>query len=196
MIESLRPTAGTSERQSYASAMAGLWRDLARVLRRLEGIALRPEIELADPTVVETLPVLQYGLHTAGELVLGLDPPAGTEAVHRELAEALEDARDATAEVGEAVWNGGAEAAAPLVPEWRGALFQVRLAQMRLSRAPRAEPAQAATVEDTIDRAALLATCLVLAGAVAVTGGAVLGLWPVWVVGLVLVAGGFLACSP
>jgi len=177
--------------------MAGLWVDLARVLARLESIASRPRDELADEDVLESLPHLQYALHTAGELALGIDPPVDTEWAHLELAAALEDARDATAEVAEAAWSGDSDAAAALVPEWRGALFRVRLAQMRIVQAPpvvvqRPEPEPFAAQ----DRAALAATSLVLAGTFVVTCGAVLGLWPLWAVGLVLVAGGFLVYRP
>jgi len=39
---------------------------------------------------------------------------------------------------------------------------------------------------------ALAATLLVLVGAVSFAGGALLSLWPLWALGLVLVAGGFL----
>jgi hypothetical protein len=46
------------------------------------------------------------------------------------------------------------------------------------------------------DRAALVATVLVLVGTFIVTCGAVVGMWPLWAVGLALVAGGFLAYRP
>ena len=45
----------------------------------------------------------------------------------------LAAARDATAEVAEALTDQGAEAIEPLLPEWRGALFRVRLARLRLA---------------------------------------------------------------
>src|SRR5438067_10619229 len=114
--------------------MAGLWGDLARTLSRLEAVAAEPEERLED--ALETLPPLQYALHRTGELVVGIDPPPGAEVAHAELAAALADARDATAEVLDAVETGGAEAAAPLVHEWRGALFRVRLARHRLLGRP------------------------------------------------------------
>jgi hypothetical protein len=191
----LRPTVGI-ERQSYASAMAGLWGRLSRVLARLESIASRPDEELADEHVIESMPALQYALHTASELALGIDPPMGSEWAHHELASALEDARDATAEVSEAAEHGGPEAAAALVHEWRGALFRVRLAQMRLARTPLEAPAPVPPATRHEDRAALVATSLVLLGTFVVTCGAVVGLWPVWAAGIALVAAGFFVYRP
>lgn len=196
MIGPLRPTVGIGERQHYVAAMAGLWERLARVLSRLESIASRPEEELADDTVVESLSGLQYALHTAGELAVGIDPPAGAESAHQELASALADARDATAEIAEAAWSGGPDAAAALVPEWRGALFRVRLAQMRLVQPPRPPAHPWPEPVRSEDRAALAATSLVLVGAFVVTCGAVVSLWPLWAVGLVLVAAGFFVYRP
>jgi hypothetical protein len=181
---------GTSERQGYAIALAGLWSSLSGTLVRLEAIAADPEV---IDEAVETLPALQYELHCAGELALGLDPPAGTETAHAELAAALEDARDATGDVLDAIESCGAEALEGLVHEWRGALFRVRLARMRLS--PRREAAalvpEALELPDT--RASLLTTVLVAGGTIAFAGGAVAGLWEVWALGLVLVSAGFLS---
>src|SRR5207237_305321 len=87
----------TTSTWGYASALAGLWSDLSRTLARLEAIAGDPEERLED--ALETLPPLQYALHRASELVVGIEPPPGAEVAHAELAAALEDARDATAEV-------------------------------------------------------------------------------------------------
>ena len=89
---------------------------------------------------------LQYRLHTAGERVYGLTPPAGAELVHAELWDALAGARDMTSEIAEALEEDGPEAVGPLVHEWRGALFRVRLARSRLT-APRppAEPEERGT---------------------------------------------------
>ena len=196
IVRRLRPTVGIDERQGYVSAMAGLWGRLSRVLARLESIAARPDEQLADEIVLESLPALQYALHTAGEVALGIDPPVEAEWAHQELACALEDARDATAEVAEAVGSGGPEAAAALVPEWRGALFRVRLAQMRLARTPPEVPAPLPAATRHEDRAALVATSLVLVGTFVVTCGAVVGLWPLWAAGLVLVAAGFFVYRP
>jgi len=191
----LRPASGTWERKGYESALADLWADLARTLHGLEAVAATPRERLADEDVLERLPALQYRLHQAGELVLGLEPPPGAEAEHAELTDALVDARDATGEVLEAAEEGGADAAFRLVHEWRGALFRVRLARMRLHTRP--EPAPVGpTVPTGYDRGALLATVLVLAGTLVVTGGAVLGAWPVWAAGLLLVAGSLLGYRP
>ncbi len=193
----LRSSVGTGERQGYASAMAGLWSGLAQTLSLLEALAAEPEQRLSEDEALELLPRLQYALHAASELALGIDPPAGAETAHAELAAALVDARDATAEVLGAVDAGGPATAGPLVHEWRGALFRVRLARLRLSI--RSSSSAAPTPEPSAwdsPRAALAATALVLAGAAAFVGGAVLALWPVWGAGLVLVACGFLAYRP
>ena len=78
--------------------------------------------------------------------------------------------------------------------EWRGALFRVRLARVRLSILPPrpavAEPGTGFPV------AAAIATALTVTGVAAFTAGAVLVLWPVWAIGLALVAAGYLAYRP
>src|SRR5437868_4729360 len=169
--------------------MAGSWGDLARTLSRLEAAAAEPEERLED--ALDTLPPLQYALHRTGELVVGIEPPPGAEVAHAELAAALADARDATAQVLDAVETGGSEDAALLVHEWRGALFRVRLARHRLVARPRATPHPAVPVEaPRAPAAALAATLLVVLGVGAFTSGAVLGLWQLWAAGLTLVASG------
>ena len=162
--------------------MAGLWGDLSRTLARLETIAAEPEERLDD--ALEALPPLQYALHRTGELVVGIDPPPGAEVAHAELAAALSDARDATAEVLDAVETGGAEAAAMLVHEWRGALFRVRLARLRLVPPPE-QPAPAPAEVERIATRAIAAT---LIGAIVVALGALLGEWPLAAGGLTIVA--------
>jgi len=122
---------GTGGRHGYATALADHWSALARALRRLEALALEPAEETG-----EELPALQYALHVAGERIAGLTPPAGAESSHEELASALVDARDATAEVSDAFSRGGLVAVEPLVWEWRGALFRVRLARRRVAQQP------------------------------------------------------------
>src|SRR4051794_21093863 len=175
--------------------MAGLWSDLARTLTRLEAVAADPEERLDD--ALETLPPLQYALHRTGELVVGIEPPPGAEVAHAELAAALADARDATAEVLEAVEAGGPDAGALLVHGWRGALFRVRLARHRLVGRPEPVAAPSPPVEaPRPPAAALAATLLVVVGVGAFTSGAVLGLWQLWAAGLALVASGLFAYRP
>ena len=58
---------------------------------------------------------------------------AAARTAHAELADALRCARDATAEVAEAVSIWGAAGVEPLLHEWRGALFRVRLARLRVA---------------------------------------------------------------
>jgi hypothetical protein len=173
----------TGERQSYATAIAGLWSGLSRTLSRLEQIAADPD-ETLDADAVEALPGLQYTLHAASEAVAGIAPPAEAQSSHAELAAALADARDATAEVAEAAVSGGADAVWPLVWEWRGALFRVRLARLRL--APGSDPAAAERNESGATAAVTVA--LTLAGAIVVALGGLLGLWPLAAAGVTIVA--------
>jgi hypothetical protein len=128
----------TGGRRGYASALAGHWYALAQTLRRLEALAAEP-----DERTGEELPALQYALHVAGERIAGLEPPPGQEDPHHELEAALADARDATADVVDAFAHGGLAAAYPLVWEWRGALFGVRLARSRVLQTPAEQPASA-----------------------------------------------------
>jgi hypothetical protein len=183
---------GSGER--YDVAMGELWPSLARTLSHLDVLAGEPD-GLDDDSAPRALRRLQYSLHVAGEQLHGLEPPAGAASAHAELADALACARDATAEVAEAATVWGAEGVAPLLPEWRGALFRVRLARLRLATpvakqqiAPEPAPAPLAP--------ALLAVGLALAGGLAFVAGATLGLWPVWAAGLVAVAAAVLAYRP
>lgn len=179
---------GTTERERYASALAGLWESLSSTLSRLEGVAA--DVHSLDDGGGQ-LPLLQNRLHWAGELVAGIEPPPGGERAHAELGLALEFARDATGEVREALQAEGASAAWLRVHEWRGALFNVRLARHRLESGAQAAVHDAEPVESSW-RAAL-ATVLVLAGTAAFTAGAVATLWPVWALGIGLVAASFVA---
>ena len=92
--------------------------------------------------------------------------------------------------------QGGGIAAEPLLPEWRGALFRVRLARLRVAT-PKPLPAELATEPEPPARGdALAATVLALSGATVFAAGATLQLWPVWALGLALFASGFLVYSP
>jgi hypothetical protein len=173
----------------YASALAGLWGELSATLTRLERIAAEPEVELEDSA--DLLPALQYSLHRASELAIGLDPPSGAETAHAELAAALADARDVTAEVTDALETSGAESATLLVHEWRGALFRVRLARHRLAERPR--PQHIPSGHGAFPKAALVATVLAVVGATMFMAGAMLASWPVWVAGLLAVGAGMLS---
>jgi len=184
----------TGTGQRYATQVGRLWIGLTRTLAALEALAAEPE-RLEDDEALAELRGLQYRLHLACERAFGLVPPVGTEQFHTELASALEGARDATGEIAETLELDGAEAAATLVHEWRGALFRVRLARLRLA-GPRTR-AQAATHESRLDRrAALVALVLVLAGAGAFAAGAATGRWPLWVAGIAGVCASFIAYKP
>ena len=181
--------AETGER--YATQVGALWSGLAHTLSRLETIAAEPE-RLEDEKQVELLRRLQYGLHSASEHAFGLSPPEGAEPVHTELASALAGARDATAHVVEAVDEWGGEAAEPLVWEWRGALFRVRLARLRLAGASTLNPAAESHGPRGL-KAPLAAVALILAGCGMFVAGAMAELWPVWVAGMLAVCSSVLA---
>ena len=180
----MRQDVRIDDRQRYATKIAGLWRGLSEALDRLERVAADPAERLADPDELDGLPRLQYTLHAASEIVAGIAPPVDAEATHAELAAALASARDATAEVAEAVDYGGPEAAEPLVYEWRGALFRVRLARLRLTPAPE-QPAVAPADPERVAARAIAATLL---GAIVVALGALVGEWPLAAGGLTVIA--------
>jgi len=188
----LGPKTGTGEH--YAVAMGELWSDLARTLARLDVFAGEPA-ELDEHDAAGALRRLQYALHLASEHAYGFSPPPGAVTAHAELADALACARDATAEIAEAASLWGAEGVEPLLDEWRGALFRVRLARLRL-----APPAPKKFLEPEVDAtgiaAPLVAFLLALLGAVTFVAGATLGLWPVWALGMLAVCGSVLAYRP
>ncbi len=169
--------------------MAGFWSGLSGTLRALDVIAA--DSHRLDESAIPGLRSLQYRLHFSSEVLAGVEPPAGARGPHEELANALVDARDATGEIVEALEVEGHEAAAELLFEWRGALFGVRLARLRLGARP--EPA-APLAEPPYSAAA--ASLLALLGAVAFVAGAALVLWPIWAAGIALVAGGLLVRRP
>jgi hypothetical protein len=202
----MQKAARSVEGQAYASAVTDLWKRLGLALTRLERLAESPE-EWADEDVLAELPSLQYCLHAGAELAVGIRPPHGLEAAHAELMAALAHARDATAEVAAAAEAAGVELVEPLLPEWRGALFRVRLARLRalerqslpvVSDGPGLHaPVTSEPVPfNRTGLAALLATLLVLGGGLLFTAGAVLAAWPVWAAGLMLATGGFLLVRP
>ena len=192
----MRPGVASEQREGYAAALTGLWKRLAWALTELESIAGDPGELFDEDRVLERLPSLQYALHAASELVLGLRPPAGAEVAHAELAAALAGARDATAELAEVLEHGGGLGAEALLPEWRGALFRVRLARLRAAT-PKPLPAEEASEPEPQARGdALAATLLALSGATLFAAGAALALWPVWALGLALFASGALVYSP
>jgi hypothetical protein len=191
------------ERLAYTAAVTDLWERVGTALTRLERIAEGPPDDLVDAHVDE-LPGLQYSLHAGAELALGIDAPPTAASLHAELVAALGEARDATAEVAYAIDNDDPETVEALLPEWRGTLFRVRLARLRvLERSRAAGKEQAAAREEPPTRrrehaglSAVVATVLILGGAFLFTAGAVLVAWPVWAAGLALFAGGFVLYRP
>ena len=101
------------------------------------------------------------------------EPPPAAEDLHEELVAALTEARDATAEVAYAVEIDEAEGVEPLLPEWRGSLFRVRLARLRAIERTNALAAEARVATARKRRAeaqgsswsAIVATILILGGA-------------------------------
>lgn len=186
----MRQTSGTTAR-TYAGAMAGFWSGLSRTLRALDAIAADPlRLDDDSPGALRTL---QYRLHRSSELLDGVEPPAGSRDAHDELRDSLIDARDATGEMVDAIECGGSEAARELLFEWRGALFRVRLARLRLGERPGPEPEPDGGPKPY---SAAVASGLALLGAVAFLAGATLILWPLWAAGLALVAGALLVHRP
>lgn len=180
----------TGATQTYATELAGLWTTLSRALSDLEALAIRPEQRLADSDAGETLGRLRYVLHMASELTLGIEPPSGAEIPHAELAAALADARDATATVAELLEEGGVAAIQPILHEWRGALFAVRLARTRAAAPALESAAREAASPLPPAGAALSAITLIVIGAAAFAGGSLIHRWPLWGVGLVLLTVG------
>jgi hypothetical protein len=182
------PVGGVGER--YATQVGALWSGLARTLFELEQLAADP-VQLEDEESLELVRRLQYQLHSASERAYGFAPPAGIEPVHVELAAALAGARDATAELLDAVEDDGADATLLFLHEWRGALFRVRLARLRLT-APRTPSKEHEPEPPRSLRRPLLAVALTLAGSIAFAGGAVSGPWSLWAAGLVAVCASLL----
>lgn len=188
----MAPKTGTPEQ--YAEEMGELWVGLTRTLGRLDRLAAEPA-RLADDEVEYALRRLQHSLHLAGEHAYGVEPPDGSQTAHAELADALRCARDATAEIADALENDGAEGAAPLLHEWRGALFRLRLARLRLAAQPRKRQLLELPIDEPFGRP-LLAFLLALGGALLFVAGATLAVWPLWVLGLIAVCASVLALRP
>jgi hypothetical protein len=201
--ERMERTVRGGERQAYTAAVTDLWERVGTALTRLERVADSSSGELVDEHA-EELPGLQYALHAGAELAVGINAPDTAATLHAELVEALGEARDATADVALALEHGDREAVEPLLLEWRGALFRVRLARLRALERSRAagQDRPERTVDQTRGRqdrtavSAVVATILILGGAFLFTAGAVLVAWPVWAAGLALFAGGFILYRP
>jgi hypothetical protein len=177
-------TSAEATRTDYRSALDELWGGTSSAVAQLEQIAAARDDELDE--CVDLLPALQYALHRASEAAVGLRPPPGTAAAHAEFTAALADARDVTGDVSELASHYEYDAAHDLTHEWRAALFRVRLARRRLTRT-RALPTVEPEPTGSVVHAALSLTVLV-AGTGFFIAGAVLALWPIWAIGLALVA--------
>jgi hypothetical protein len=103
--------------------------------------------------------------------VLGLEPLPGHEESHEELAAALAIAREDTADVAEDAEESGAFAAAPLLWEWRAALFGVRLALARVEQPESPAPPRTGLLH------AAWPVALLFAGVGCVLAGALVEVW-------------------
>jgi hypothetical protein len=154
--------------------VAGLWIDLRATLSRLDALAREPAALTEDDS--DELRTLQYELHCASEAVAGFTPPTGRDAEHAELADSLTEARELTAEVADALDLRSGDPS-PFVWEWRGALFRVRFARVRLDR-PRPVPVETlAPRVPAAQRPPLVAAGAVAFGSVLVLLAALFGLW-------------------
>lgn len=170
-----------------------LWNGLARTISQLEALAADPR-RLEDERQFEALKRLQYSLHRASEDAYGLSPD-GVEAVPDELAAALAGARDATGVIVDAIEDGGPRAAEPFVYEWRGALFRVRLARLRLSDSSPPELPHDPMVRASL-KGPIAAVLLVVGGLTAFVAGAAIGPWPLWAAGMLVLCASFIAYRP
>ena len=179
----------------YAEEMGELWSGLTRTLGRLDRLAADPD-GLDSDRASQSLRRLQYALHVASEHTVGVEPPAGSASAHAELVAALTHARDATSLVAGAIVDWSSDGVEPHLHEWRGALFRVRLARLRLA-APAADvqPAVEETRQGELWRP-LLAFLLALFGAVAFVAGATLGVTFVWAAGLAAVVCSIVSYRP
>jgi hypothetical protein len=199
----MEPSVRTGGRQTYSAAVTDLWERVGTALTRLERIAETPADVLVEEHSDE-LSGLQYSLHAGSELAVGIAPPPTAEDLHEELVAALIEARDATAEVAYALEIDDVDGVEPLLPEWRGSLFRVRLARLRAlertnalaTEAGAAPPERPEADHQGASWTAIVATVLILGGAFLFTAGAVLVAWPVWAAGLALFAGGFILYRP
>jgi len=168
----VKQTLGSGRPRAYAAAVAGLWFDLRPTLAALDEIA-------GDPWLLDddVLPPLQYELHCGVEAAAGLTPPDGASAAHAELAQALADARDATAEVRETYVAGGADAVQRVAWEWRVALFRVRYARLRLDPFPSPPPPNRRDASPPARTPGSLTAGVILGGSGIVLAAALLGLW-------------------
>ena len=187
----MAPEAQAKDR--YASQVGELWSGLAGTLVRLEALAGSCE-RLGDDEGLEELRLLQYRLHAASEDAVGLSPPVAAESFHGELASALADARDATGELVEAVELEGPSAVEPRIYEWRGALFRVRLARLRLGGQEDPEPSEDDAPAGVA--APLAALGLSLGGTVAFLVGATAGPWSLWMCGALALCASLVVYRP
>lgn len=171
------PGAGSRTTEPSRRAFDRLRRELIPTLDRLDRAA-------ADPWALDEstdLRSLQYTLHVAAERVHRLE--GGARGIDGELEAALAAARDETADVAETLDECGPAGVSSLVWEWRVALFAVRLALRGVETAGRQPPPLRPPSP------AVLPLVLLGAGVAVVLGGALASLWPVWLLGLALVAG-------
>ena len=82
-----------------------------------------------------------------------------------------------------------------MVYEWRGALFRVRLARLRLAGEP-PPPGAAAAAAAAGSRRRSPRRALTIGGTAAFAVGATVGPWPLWVAGMIAVCLSLLVYRP
>ena len=179
------------ERHGYATAVADLWERLAPALIRLERIAETPPDEIVADAREELPGAAVQPARARAELAHGIQPPPRAAAgAHR--SSSTRSPRPATRPPtsprpprtsSTRSWSSSS------LPEWRGALFRVRLARLRALessplRAPTSRSSGWRPSRRRSSRIAIVATALVIVGALLFTAGAVLAAWPLWAAGL------------
>ena len=172
------PGAGPRTTEPNRRAFVRLRQELAPSLSALDRAASDPW-GLDDRA--DELRALQYALHEAAERLHRFE--SGTvSGRYAELELALAAAREETADVVELLEECGPATAGALVWEWRVALFGVRLALSALEQEDADPPPPA------VPQGSLLSLLVLTTGVGVVLGGALASLWPVWALGLALVA--------
>ena len=141
------PKTGTDER--YSVAMGDLWSGLARTLARLDVARRRARAARRRTARRTSLRRLQYALHLAARARLRARAAARRCEPLTRSSPTRSPARATRPPTSPRPSRSGAPTAStPLLHEWRGALFRVRLARLRLAApAPRA-----VVVEEPVER--------------------------------------------
>ena len=181
----MAPETQTGER--YATQVGELWSGLSRTLARLEALAAEPEL-LDDDERSTRCGAFSTACTSRASTRSGSPAGRGRAGAHRARGGARRRARRDRRGRRGARRRRALDGVDALLHEWRGALFRVRLARLRLRRAA----AGAATLDRSPRAGAAAARARARWRAVLARGrrrrrasrvGATLELWPVWVAG-------------